>query len=129
MPLIHLTKDDFEDKKIKNAKRGLIFFSQSWCGWCDKTKPIFEEFSEKNTGYIIDGKDNEEIFDLFGVEGVPDIRMVNADGSIGKEFNMERTVANFKKFIQVGGRRKNRLRKRRKTRKLRRKKKRKTRKV
>lgn len=111
MPLVVLTNDDFEGDKIKNPKRGLIFFSQSWCGWCDKTKPIYEEFAKNQQAYIIDGNDNEDIFNMFGVEGVPDIRLVNNDGSIGKTFDMERTVANFNRFVQVGGKRRSKTRK------------------
>lgn len=117
MPLIILTEKDFEGNKIKNAKRGLIFFSQSWCGWCDKTKPIYKEFGKNKQAYIIDGKNNENIFNMFGVEGVPDIRLVNNDGSIGKSFEMERSVANFNRFVQIGGKRKTYKKRNKKTRK------------
>ncbi len=94
------SKDFTSDGKIKNGKKGLIFFSQSWCPFCVKAKPLFKQYanSKGQSGYLIDGENNKDIFGKFGVQGIPDIRKVDSSGKIGQKFQGERSLKSLKDF-------------------------------
>ena len=108
-----LSPKNFTNGKInKNiAKKGLIFFSQSWCGFCKQAKPIFKEFAKMSgqNGYLADGEVNKSIFQELGIQGIPDIRIMDENGNIGKKYQGERTPMGFKNFVieMYGGKRKN----------------------
>ena len=86
-PIAYLENDDFnsQGQLLINTKLPVVILIQaSWCSYCTKVKPIFQEFADKTQGKIfcttiqIDGDRKSEkllgrrIPKLFpGIEGIP----------------------------------------------------------
>ena len=74
MSVIHITKDNFEEKVLKAENKVLLDFAATWCGPCKMIAPIVEEIAQENE-YITVGKiDVDEAPELairFGVSSIP----------------------------------------------------------
>lgn len=58
-----LTTDNFGKEIIHSEKLAVIVFLATWCGVCERMKPIFDEFTKDFEGKIITGEiciDDEE---------------------------------------------------------------------
>ena len=70
-----IVDNDISILKEKNCYF-LFYFTASWCGPCQKIKPLLEKLSEgldssKIEIYMIDIDDNEEIVDHYKIRSVP----------------------------------------------------------
>lgn len=68
----------------KGDQACLIDFSTSWCGWCKKQEPIFEdlahEYCDQIHFYKIDCERDRELAYVLGISSYPTILLIRADG-------------------------------------------------
>ena len=73
--MIEVTKDDFEEKVLKNKLPVLVDFWAPWCGPCRIVGPILEklstEYSSKLKFAKLNVDDSNEISSKYDVRGIP----------------------------------------------------------
>lgn len=91
----HITKQDFIDKvfdyeheqdwKYKGALPAIIDFYADWCGPCKSIAPVLEELSDEYKGrlniYKIDTDKEAELSSLFGIQSIPTLLFIPAEGA------------------------------------------------
>lgn len=94
MGTIHLTTNDFKTKvfdfqsntewNYAGDKPCLIDFYADWCGPCRMIAPILEdladEYSDQIYIYKIDTEAEQEIAEAFGIQAIPSLLLVPANG-------------------------------------------------
>ncbi len=90
----HLTAETFKEKvfnyvenkewKFEGEKPCLIDFYADWCMPCKMVAPVLEELSEEYKGklniYKVDTESERELAAIFGVQSIPSLLFVPADG-------------------------------------------------
>ena len=89
----NLTTDSFKEKifdftenqewTFKGDKPAVIDFYADWCGPCKTIAPILEELDAEYEGidfYKIDTEKEVELSRVFGIQSIPSILFVPADG-------------------------------------------------
>jgi thiol-disulfide isomerase/thioredoxin len=73
-----------EGWSYKGERACLVDFSTSWCGWCKKQEPIFEELARQYKGqidfYKIDCEKEQALAYVLGINSYPTILLIRADG-------------------------------------------------
>jgi thioredoxin 1 len=94
MALEHLTKETFKEKvfnfevnkdwKFEGSKPAIIDFYAVWCAPCKMVAPILEELKEeygdKLDIYKINTEQEQELAGMFGVQSIPSLLFVPAEG-------------------------------------------------
>ena len=74
MAVVTITKENFEQEVLQNAKPVLLDFWASWCGPCRMLSPVVDEVAEERTDVKV-GKVNvdeqPELAGEFGVMSIP----------------------------------------------------------
>ena len=82
---VDVTSGNFEAEVVQRSydKPVLVDFFAQWCGPCQMLKPILEKLAQEYDFVLakIDIDQNPELAKTYGVEGVPDVRIV-VDGAI-----------------------------------------------
>jgi len=92
--LEHLTKETFKQKvfnweantdwKYEGTKPCLIDFYANWCGPCKMVAPVLEElqkeYGDKIVIYKVNTEDERELSAVFGIQSIPSLLFVPADG-------------------------------------------------
>ena len=74
MPIIHITKDNFQSQVLEAKDKVLLDFWATWCGPCRMIAPILEEIAAEDESIIIGKIDVDEETPLavqFGVTSIP----------------------------------------------------------
>ena len=89
MPVVHITKDNFEEVVLKNDLPVLVDFWATWCGPCKMIGPIVEELSEELAGKAVFGKlnvDNQpELAMQFQVMSIPTLLLFKNGEIVNKK--------------------------------------------
>ncbi len=94
MKLEHLTNETFKEKifnyqtnkdwKFKGDKPAIIDFYADWCMPCKMVAPILEElqdeYGDKLNIYKVDTEEQPEVASIFGIQSIPSILFVPAEG-------------------------------------------------
>jgi len=115
-PIVYLENEDFDSKGQLFVKTNLpivILIQASWCSYCTKVKPIFQEFANKTQGKIfcatiqIDGDRKSEqllgrrIPKLFpGTEGIPKYILYINGKVIQREMSSNMDIKSLFDFVK-----------------------------
>ena len=79
MPVITITKDNFEAEVLKSDKTVLLDFWASWCGPCRMLAPTVDQIAEERTDIKV-GKvnvdDETELAGQFGIMSIPTLVVI-----------------------------------------------------
>ena len=84
MPVLHITKENFENEVLKSDRPVLLDFWASWCGPCRMVSPIIDEIAEETTDKKvckINVDEQPELAQAFGVMSIPTL-VVMKDGEV-----------------------------------------------
>lgn len=76
---------------VSNGKPSIVDFTASWCGPCQRMKPIFyslaDDFKDEYNFISIDIDENPELANKYQVQAVPTFVFLDADGNEGNRIN------------------------------------------
>jgi thioredoxin len=94
MATVKMTTQDFKDKvfnyeteqdwKYLGKLPAIIDFYADWCGPCKMVAPVLEELAKEYEGkliiYKVDTDAEQELAGVFGIQSIPTILFIGADG-------------------------------------------------
>ncbi|KAI3644896.1 hypothetical protein MP228_011060 [Amoeboaphelidium protococcarum] len=106
-PVKVVVADQFKEIVMDTEKDVLIEFYAPWCGHCKRLAPIYEELAEQLSSIpsIVIAKMDSIDNDLpqgvgFQIEGFPTIKLFKAKTNKVVDFNGDRSLEGFLKFLQ-----------------------------
>lgn len=106
-PVKVLVATNFDDVVMDTTKDVLVEFYAPWCGHCKQLAPIYDQLAEKY-------KDNESILiakidstanelEHTKISSFPTIKMYRKGDNKVIDYNLDRTLDDFVKFLDAGG--------------------------
>lgn len=87
-----------------NERKGLVLVYAHWCGYCNMLTPIWKKLAKKYNIKAIHVENkksgNNKMSEQLNVEGYPTIFYIEKDGKIGKKYEGDRSIEDFKKVLE-----------------------------
>merc|ERR1712080_237777 len=103
----HLMSEEIPEDWDKEPVKVLVEFYAPWCGHCKQLTPIWDKLGEKYKDHesIIIGKMDATANELedIKVQGFPTIKLIQKETNKIIDYNGERTLDGFVKFLESGG--------------------------
>lgn len=103
MSYIEITKDNFEEKVLKNEQTVLLDFWATWCGPCRMVAPIIEEIADEYDEITV-GKVNvdeqPELAGAFSITSIPTLVVVK-EGKIAAQAVGYRPKEDIVKLLEI----------------------------
>ena len=87
MPIINITKANFEEAVLKAPEAVLLDFWASWCGPCKMIAPVLEEIAAEDESVIIGKIDVDAEMELamrFGITSIPTLVVMKDGKAVNK---------------------------------------------
>merc|ERR1711994_492180 len=103
----HLLSEEVPEDWDKEGVKVLVEFYAPWCGHCKQLAPTWDKLGEKYKDHEniviakMDSTANE--LETVKVQGFPTIKYFMAGDNKVIDYNGERTLEGFKKFLESGG--------------------------
>lgn len=109
--VVELTPSNFDKRTkkvihplLENGSKGLVMFSTSWCGHCQRAAPEYTKVAQAlGSSFPLFHFDCEKYKDFASktlkIDGYPTIKFIDRNGSLYKTYNDERTYPEFLKAI------------------------------
>jgi len=102
-----LVSSNFDDVALDKTKDVLVEFYAPWCGHCKQLVPIYDELGEKfkDSDSVVIAKMDATANELehTKIQSFPTIKLWKKETNEVVDYNGERTVAGFTKFLEGGG--------------------------
>ena len=87
MPVITVTKDNFEEKVLHAEGKVLLDFWATWCGPCRMVAPIVEEIAQEHPDITVGKINVDEEMELavqFGIASIPTLVVMENGQMVNK---------------------------------------------
>lgn len=84
MSVLHIGKEEFEEKVLKSEKPVLVDFYATWCGPCKMLVPVLEELAQEHPEYVVakvNVDEEPELARQFGITSIPALFVIR-DGAV-----------------------------------------------
>lgn len=74
MPVITVTKDNFDKEVLQSEKNVLVDFWAPWCAPCRMLSPVVDEIAQESTDFKVckvNVDEEQELAQRFGVKSIP----------------------------------------------------------
>lgn len=106
-PVKTLVSSNFDEVAFDKNKDVLVEFYAPWCGHCKQLAPIFDQLGEKfkDSETIVVAKMDATVNELehTKIQSFPTIKLYKKGDNSVVDFNGERTLEGFSKFLESGG--------------------------
>ena len=85
MPIIHITKDNFQSQVLEAEGKVLLDFWATWCGPCRMIAPFLEEIAAEDESITIGKIDVDEEMALaaqFGITSIPTLVVIEGGKAV-----------------------------------------------
>lgn len=88
MVVMEVNSKDWQNKVLASETPVIVDFWASWCPWCMKLMPVFEQVSNQYTGKLVFAKvnveQNQNVAQANGVMGIPVLKMYCDGRNVGE---------------------------------------------
>jgi len=105
---IEVGSNEWHDKVLASKTPVIVDFWASWCPWCMKLMPVFEEVSKTYEGKLsfakVDVEKYPDIAEANGVMGIPVMKMFCGGRNVGElvgYMNKEKIVQELDKMLST----------------------------
>ena len=86
------------------SKPGLVLIWAGFCGHCTRFKPVYNQIDQALDGgfqlYALEDKQmQKELGQSLGIRGYPTLKFIDSKGTVGPEYNGERTMQSILEHI------------------------------